>query len=66
MFLIKTLAEKKSLLSDQEFRKIFEIINSYRQLDRDWKMLIANFEEVHPGFFSRLKRTHPGSVIQRS
>lgn len=58
--LVKTLAEKKSLLSDQEFRKIFEIINSYRQLDRDWKMLIANFEEVHPGFFSRLKRTHPG------
>jgi len=58
--LVKTLAEKKSLLSDQEFRKIFEIINSYRQLDRDWKMLIANFEEVHPGFFSRLKKTHPG------
>ncbi len=23
-------------------------------------MLIANFEEVHPGFFSRLKKTHPG------
>jgi hypothetical protein len=22
-------------------------------------MLIANFEEVHPGFFSRLKKTHP-------
>jgi PAS domain S-box-containing protein len=42
-----------------EFRKIFDIINSYKQLDRDWKMLIANFEEVHPGFFSRLKKRHP-------
>jgi PAS domain S-box-containing protein len=57
--LIKTLSERKFLKSDKEFKKIFEIINSYKQLDRDWKMLIANFEEVHPGFFSRLKKTYP-------
>ncbi len=56
--LSKTLSDKKSLKSEMEFKKLFETINSYRQLDKDWKMLIANFEEVHPGFFSRLKKTH--------
>jgi PAS domain-containing protein len=55
----KTFTDKKFLKSDMEFKKILETINSYKQLDRDWKMLIANFEEVHPGFFRRLKKTHP-------
>lgn len=55
----KTLADKNYAKSDNEFRKIFDIISSYKQLDKDWKMLIANFEEVHPGFFSRLKKAHP-------
>jgi hypothetical protein len=55
----RTLSDKKQLKSGNEFGKIFEIINSYKQLDKDWKMLIANFEEVHPGFFSRLKKAHP-------
>jgi len=57
--LTKTFSDEKFHKSDKEFKKIFEIINSYKQLDRDWKMLIANFEEVHPGFFSRLKKMHP-------
>jgi PAS domain S-box-containing protein len=57
--LIKTLSDQRYLKTEKEFKKIFEIINSYKQLDKDWKMLIANFEEVHPGFFSRLKKTHP-------
>lgn len=55
----KVLLDSKYSKSGSEFRKIFEIINSYKQLDKDWKMLIANFEEVHPGFFSRMKKTHP-------
>ena len=55
----KVLSDSKYSKSDIEFKKIFDIINSYKQLDKDWKMLIANFEEVHPGFFSRLKKTHP-------
>jgi PAS domain S-box-containing protein len=55
----KALYDSSFSKSRKEFRKIFEIINSYKQLDKDWKMLIANFEEVHPGFFSRLKKTHP-------
>jgi PAS domain-containing protein len=57
--LTKTFSDNKFLKSDKELKKIFETINSYKQLDRDWKMLIANFEEVHPGFFKRLKKTHP-------
>ena len=57
--LIKTLSDKKLSKSKSEFKKIFDIINSFKQLDKDWKMFIANFEEVHPGFFSRLKKTHP-------
>jgi PAS domain S-box-containing protein len=55
----KVLTDSKYSKSGNEFRKIFEIINSYKQLDKDWKMLIANFEEVHPGFFSRMKKSHP-------
>jgi PAS domain-containing protein len=57
--LTKTLNDRKFSKSKKEFKKIFDIINSFKQLDKDWKMLIANFEEVHPGFFSRLKNTHP-------
>jgi PAS domain-containing protein len=55
----KTLNDDKLSKSTNEFPKIFDIINSFKQLDKDWKMFIANFEEVHPGFFSRLKKTHP-------
>jgi PAS domain S-box-containing protein len=55
----KTLDDKRFSKSKSEFKKIFDIINSFKQLDKDWKMLIANFEEVHPGFFSRLKKEHP-------
>jgi PAS domain S-box-containing protein len=57
--LTKTLDDKRFLKSKKEFKKIFDIIKSFKQLDKDWKMLIANFEEVHPGFFSRLKKEHP-------
>ncbi len=28
-------------------------------MDKDWKMFIANFEQVHPGFFKRLTNTYP-------
>lgn len=57
--LSKILADNKYSKSRKDFKKIFDIIDSYKQLDKDWKMLIANFEEVHPGFFSRLKHTYP-------
>ncbi|NVO10437.1 MAG: PAS domain S-box protein [Bacteroidales bacterium] len=57
--LIKTLDDKKFSKNQKDFKKIFDIINSYKQLDKDWKMLIANFEEVHPDFFSKLKKMHP-------
>lgn len=57
--LMKILVDKKFAKSRKDFNKIFSIIDSYKQLDKDWKMLITNFEEVHPGFFSRLKKKHP-------
>jgi PAS domain S-box-containing protein len=57
--LTKTLDDRKFSKSKKDFKRIFDIINSFKQLDKDWKMLIANFEEVHPGFFSRLKIKHP-------
>jgi len=57
--LTKTLASNKYSKSKKDFKKIFDIIDSYKQLDKDWKMLIANFEEVHPGFFHKLKQTYP-------
>jgi PAS domain S-box-containing protein len=57
--LTKTIEDNKLTKSKKDFKKIFDIINSFKQLDKDWKMLIANFEEVHPGFFSKLKKTHP-------
>jgi PAS domain S-box-containing protein len=57
--LIRTLTDRKLTKSKDEFKKIFDIIDNFKQLDKDWKMFIANFEDVHPGFFSRLKKTHP-------
>jgi PAS domain S-box-containing protein len=57
--LTKTIDDKTLTKSKKDFKKIFDIIDSFKQLDKDWKMLIANFEEVHPGFFSKLKKTHP-------
>lgn len=57
--LTKTIEDNKLTKSKKDFKKIFDIINSFKQLDKDWKMLIANFEEVHPGFFSKLKKRHP-------
>ncbi|NJK95825.1 MAG: PAS domain-containing protein [Bacteroidales bacterium] len=55
----KTLLNKNLALYKNEFNRIFEIIDSYKQLDRDWKMLINNFEEVHPEFFRKLTETYP-------
>jgi PAS domain S-box-containing protein len=57
--LIRTLDDRKLSKSKNEFKKIFDIIDNFKQLDKDWKMFIANFEDVHPGFFSRLKKAHP-------
>jgi PAS domain S-box-containing protein len=53
------LGSKKYTKSQSDFDKIFTTIKHYRQLDKDWKMLIANFEEVYPGFFMRLKKMYP-------
>jgi PAS domain S-box-containing protein len=55
----KTLSDPKLSKHNAEFNRIFEIINNYKQLDKDWKMLISNFEEVHPGFFKKLTDTYP-------
>jgi PAS domain S-box-containing protein len=57
--LSKTLTGARLKPFSAEFEKIFDTINSYKQFDKDWNMFIANFEEVHPGFFRRLKNAHP-------
>ena len=38
-----------------DFRKIFDIIESYSQLDKDWDVFRTHFEEVYPEFFDKLK-----------
>ncbi len=55
----RTLKLKQFQKHNQHFRKIFDIIENYKQLDKDWKILVANFEEVHPGFFSKLNKEYP-------
>jgi PAS domain S-box-containing protein len=45
--------------NQKDFVKIFDIMGSYKQLDKDWNMLVSHFNEVHPGFFERLKEVHP-------
>ena len=57
--LTKILAHKKYSKNTGDFDKIYSVINSYKHLDKDWKLLVTNFEEVHPGFFSRLKKMYP-------
>ncbi|HCT31085.1 MAG TPA: hypothetical protein DIW31_10225 [Bacteroidales bacterium] len=55
----RTLSNKKYLKQKDDFKRIFDIIDSYKHLDKDWKMFIANFEEVHPGFLRKLTDTYP-------
>jgi hypothetical protein len=57
--LSKTLMGSRLKPFSAEFDNIFETINGYKQFDKDWSMFTATFEEVHPGFFRRLKNTHP-------
>jgi PAS domain-containing protein len=57
--LTKVLGQKQYAKNKGDFNEIYSIIGSYKHLDKDWKMLVANFEEVHPGFFSRLKSLYP-------
>lgn len=55
----RTLSSKKYSNQKDDFKRIFDIIDSYKHLDKDWKMFIANFEEVHPGFLRKLTDTYP-------
>lgn len=55
----RTLSSKKYSNQKEDFKRIFDIIDSYKHLDKDWKMFIANFEEVHPGFLRKLTDTYP-------
>jgi DNA-binding CsgD family transcriptional regulator len=57
--LSKILTQKRYEKRREDFKDIYNIIENYKQLDKDWKLMIANFEEVHPGFFSRLKHKFP-------
>ncbi len=59
---IKTELEK--VIYDNNYPKnnfspILEIIDSYSKLDKDWNMLITQFEKVEPGFFNRLSKKYP-------
>ncbi len=55
----KALLKNHTSKNQQSFEKIFSIIDNYKQLDKDWKIFVASFEEVHPGFFSRLNKAYP-------
>ncbi len=55
----RTLTSKKYIKQKDDFKRIFDIIDSYKHLDKDWNMFIANFEEVHPGFLRKLNDTYP-------
>jgi PAS domain S-box-containing protein len=61
--LSKTLMGSRLRQFSGEFDKIFETINGYKQLDKDWNMFTATFEEVHPGFFRRLKNAHSSLTL---
>jgi PAS domain S-box-containing protein len=61
--LSKTLTGSRLKQFSGEFDKIFETINGYKQLDKDWNMFTATFEEVHPDFFRRLKNAHSSLTL---
>jgi PAS domain S-box-containing protein len=49
----------KNYYKTHDFQKIYEIIESYSKLDKDWDLFKIHFEKIHPGFFSRLKCEFP-------
>jgi PAS domain S-box-containing protein len=42
-----------------DFSEIYNIINVYTKVDKDWNLLKKYFEEVYPLFFVRLKEKYP-------
>lgn len=45
--------------SASRLKSIGQTVRNNLNFDRDWEQFKMHFEEVHPGFFSRLKESHP-------
>jgi hypothetical protein len=56
---LKNIINKQKTWKKSEFNNIFNIINSYTNLDRDWEILKSHFEEIHSSFFQRLQLEYP-------
>lgn len=55
---IKSTEEKDALIIANQLRDIKHRIKSHLDLDKMWDTLRVHFENVHPGFFEKLKTSH--------
>jgi tetratricopeptide (TPR) repeat protein len=52
-----TLVEDKTI--KESIKPLLKLIDSNLDLDNDWDKLKMHFDQVHPGFFERLKTEYP-------
>ena len=50
---------KFKIPEDSESQNIVKLINDNLNLDKDWDQFKRHFEQVHQGFFQRLKEQYP-------
>ena len=53
----------KHQIAKGKFKNIYEIIDSYIRLDKDWNKMISQFEKVYPGFFIKLLSEFPKLTV---
>jgi len=53
----------KHQIAKGKFKNIYEIIDSYIRLDKDWNKMISQFEKVYPGFFVKLLNEFPKLTV---
>jgi len=56
----KVLLDKNTSDIDNFLFELIRMINNNIDIDQNWKKFKIKFEEVHPGFFDRLKENYPG------
>jgi len=46
-----------------DFEKIYELIDPYDKLDKDWDLMVTYFKAVSPDFFYRLSKQFPNLTV---
>jgi PAS domain S-box-containing protein len=57
--LLNNIVYSKPIYQRKDFKEIFELIDSYKILNKDWELFKDHFGKVYPDFLKRLKQDFP-------